>query len=81
MRTIKRYANRKLYDTSERHYITLKEVAGTVRKGEDVLVVDHVTNKDLTTQTLAQAIFEEEKASPRLAVATLVQVIRTAASV
>jgi polyhydroxyalkanoate synthesis regulator protein len=52
-------------------------VSANVRKGDDVQVVDHVTNKDLTVQTLAQAIFEEEKASPRLPVATLVQVIRS----
>ena len=79
MRTIKRYANRKLYDTSERRYVTLKEVSGCVRKGEDVQVVDHVTNRDLTVQTLAQAIFEEEKAAPRLTVETLVAVIRSEA--
>jgi polyhydroxyalkanoate synthesis repressor PhaR len=66
MRTIKRYSNRKLYDTTERHYVTLADVAGFVRKGDDVQVTDYVTSADLTAQTLAQIIFEEEKKSPRV---------------
>ena len=51
MRTIKRYSNRKLYDTTERHYVTLADVAGFVRKGDDVQVTDYVTSADLTAQT------------------------------
>ena len=77
MRTIKRYANRKLYDTTERRYVTLKEVSACVRRGDDVEVIDHVTAKNLTVQTLAQAIYEEEKDAPRLSVVTLVEVIRS----
>jgi polyhydroxyalkanoate synthesis repressor PhaR len=80
MRTIKRYANRKLYDTTEKRYVTLKEVSASVRKGDDVLVVDHVTNRNLTVQTLVQAVYEEEKVSPRFAVETLVAVIRGVAA-
>jgi|WetSurMetagenome_2_1015567.scaffolds.fasta_scaffold399069_2 polyhydroxyalkanoate synthesis repressor PhaR len=61
MRTIKRYRNRKLYDTTERHYVTLADVAEFVRKGDEVKVVDYVSMADLTAQTFAQIIFEEEK--------------------
>jgi polyhydroxyalkanoate synthesis repressor PhaR len=71
MRIIKRYSNRKLYDTVERHYVTLSDVAGFVRKGDDVQVTDYESNADLTAQTLAQIIFEEEKRSPRLGVEVL----------
>ena len=58
---IKRYSNRKLYDTELKRYITLDDIAGAIRKGEDVHVVDHDTGEDLTSITLLQVIFEEEK--------------------
>jgi len=61
MPVIKRYANRKLYDTDSKRYVTLEDLADSVRKGEDVRVVDHVTGEDLTSLTLMQVIFEEEK--------------------
>jgi polyhydroxyalkanoate synthesis repressor PhaR len=66
MRTIKRYSNRKLYDTFDKHYVTLADVAGFVRNGDEVKVTDHVSGADLTSATLAQIIFEEEKHSARL---------------
>jgi polyhydroxyalkanoate synthesis repressor PhaR len=77
MRTIKRYSNRKLYDTTERHYVTLADVAGFVRKGDDIQVTDYVTNSDLTAQTLAQIIFEEEKKTPRVGADILRKIIQT----
>lgn len=61
MPVIKRYANRKLYDTESRRYVTLEDLADFVRRGEDVRVVDHVSGEDLTSVTLLQVIFEEEK--------------------
>ncbi len=61
MPVIKRYANRKLYDTEARRYVTLDDVAEAIRRGEDVRVVDHVTGADMTSTTLLQVIFEEEK--------------------
>lgn len=61
MPVIKRYANRKLYDTEAKHYVTLEELAELVRRGEDVRVVDHTSGEDLTSITLMQVIFEEEK--------------------
>lgn len=61
MPLIKRYANRKLYDPSARRYVTLDDLAEMVRRGEEVQVIDHQTGDDLTTMTLLQVIFEEEK--------------------
>jgi polyhydroxyalkanoate synthesis repressor PhaR len=61
MPVIKRYANRKLYDPDSKRYVTLEDLAGFIRKGEDVRVVDHVTGEDLTSTTLLQVIFEEQK--------------------
>ena len=61
MPVIKRYANRKLYDTESKRYVTLEDLAEFIRQGEDVRVVDHVTGDDLTSLTLLQGVFEEEK--------------------
>jgi polyhydroxyalkanoate synthesis repressor PhaR len=60
-RTIKRYENRKLYDTEDGRYVSLEDIAMLVRRGIDVQVVDNVTGDDITTQTLTQVIFEEGK--------------------
>ena len=60
-RIIKRYANRKLYDTRESRYVTLDQISEMIRQGEDVKVVDNNSKEDLTSVTLAQIIFEEEK--------------------
>jgi polyhydroxyalkanoate synthesis repressor PhaR len=61
IRLIKRYGNRKLYDTLESRYITLEEIARLVRAGNDVKVIDNESGDDLTTITFAQIILEEEK--------------------
>ena len=61
LRLIKRYGNRKLYDTSESRYITLDEIARLVRSGNDVKVIDNENGDDLTAITFAQIILEEEK--------------------
>ena len=60
-RIIKRYANRKLYDTEHSRYVTLDQISEMIRAGDDVKIVDNKTKEDLTTVTLAQIIFEEEK--------------------
>lgn len=60
-RVIKRYANRKLYDTRDSRYVTLQQIAEYVRSGEDVQIIDNNTKEDLTNVTLAQIIYEEEK--------------------
>lgn len=61
MRLIKRYPNRKLYDTAEKQYVTLVDIAYLIRKGHEVQVLDHVSGEDLTAVTLTQIISEQEK--------------------
>jgi polyhydroxyalkanoate synthesis repressor PhaR len=63
---IKRYSNRKLYNTTAKQYITLEGIAELLRKDEDVQVVDHASGEDLTALTLAQIIFDQEKKSSGL---------------
>jgi polyhydroxyalkanoate synthesis repressor PhaR len=61
MPQIKRYSNRKLYDSEAGEYVTLEDIAGYVRRGEDVSIVDHASGRDLTSVTLMQVLFQEEK--------------------
>ena len=56
MLLIKRYPNRKLYDTKASRYITLRDIAVLLRSGEDIQVLDTATGDDLTESTLALAI-------------------------
>ncbi|HRR07428.1 MAG TPA: polyhydroxyalkanoate synthesis regulator DNA-binding domain-containing protein [Rhodothermales bacterium] len=58
---IKRYENRKLYDTEARKYVSLPELAELVRKGETIQVLDNVSGDDLTNATLTQIILDEGK--------------------
>ncbi len=60
---IKRYANRKLYDTVAKKYVTLDGISTLVREGQNVQVVDHETGEDITAVTLTQVMFEREKKS------------------
>ena len=58
-RLIKRYGSRKLYDTAESRYVSLDEIAGFVREGQDVHVVENKTGHDVTAAVLTQIISEE----------------------
>jgi len=58
--TIKKYANRRLYNTASSAYVTLADLALMVKKGEDFVVYDAKTNDDITRGVLAQIIFEQE---------------------
>jgi polyhydroxyalkanoate synthesis repressor PhaR len=58
---IKRYSNRKLYDTQESRYVTLEEIEEMIRAGREVSVVDAATGEDLTSVTLTQIILENER--------------------
>ena len=60
-RIVKRYQNRKLYDTSESCYVTLEDISEMIKEGEDIQVIDNQSKEDLTSVTMAQIIFEEEK--------------------
>lgn len=61
---IRKYGNRRLYDTSSSRYINLDDIAAMVRKGADVQVVDAKTGEDLTRVTLTQIILEDAKGQP-----------------
>ncbi|HEY7243826.1 MAG TPA: polyhydroxyalkanoate synthesis repressor PhaR [Xanthobacteraceae bacterium] len=58
--TIKKYANRRLYNTGTSTYVTLEDLAAMVKGGEDFIVHDAKTGEDITRQVLAQIIFEQE---------------------
>ena len=58
--TIKKYANRRLYNTGTSTYVTLEDLAAMVKMGEDFLVYDAKTGEDITRSVLAQIIFEQE---------------------
>ena len=60
-RLVKRYSNRKLYDTSGSRYVTLDEIARWVKAGEEVKIVENESGEDLTAVTFAQIILEEER--------------------
>lgn len=61
---IKKYANRKLYDTHTSHYVTLEGIAGLVRDGHTIQVVDRDSGQDLTQVILSQIVLSEEKRGP-----------------
>jgi polyhydroxyalkanoate synthesis repressor PhaR len=73
---VKKYGNRRLYDTSQSCYVTLEEVGELIRAGQDVRVVDAKSGADLTAATLAQIIIEGRGAARLLPVPLLVQLIR-----
>jgi polyhydroxyalkanoate synthesis repressor PhaR len=73
---VKKYTNRRLYDTEESRYITLEELAEKIRAGEDATVIDAKTGEDLTQVTLTQIIMESRGAVRILPVPLLIQLIR-----
>jgi polyhydroxyalkanoate synthesis repressor PhaR len=76
---IKRYQNRKLYDTQQSCYVTLDDIAKMIRTNEDVMVIDNKTKNDITAATLTQIIFEaEKKASIYAPLFTLREIIQNA---
>lgn len=75
-KVIKRYTNRKLYDTVESRYVTLDEIAEMVKQGVEVQIVDNRTKEDLTSVTLAQIVFEEEKKKNQMPLDVLREIIR-----
>jgi polyhydroxyalkanoate synthesis repressor PhaR len=75
-KVIKRYTNRKLYDTVESRYVTLDEIAAMVKQGVEVKIVDNRTKEDLTSVTLAQIVFEEEKKKNQMPLSVLREIIR-----
>src|SRR5205085_2618816 len=77
VKIIKRYQNRKLYDTHESSYVTLDEIAKMIRNGEDLRVIDNKTKNDITAATLTQLLYESErKAKTQPSVELLKEIIR-----
>src|ERR1700724_2416576 len=76
--TIKKYANRRLYNTGTSTYVTLEDLAALVKKGQDFLVYDAKSGEDITRSVLAQIIFEQENKQGQnlLPIAFLRQLIR-----
>ena len=72
MPQIKRYPNRKLYDTEAKRYVTLDELAGLIQAGADIQVIDHESGEDLTNVTLTQVVLEQQKKSSGFSVALAV---------
>jgi polyhydroxyalkanoate synthesis repressor PhaR len=74
---IKRYPNRKLYNTETKQYITLDELAELIRDGQELEVIDNANGDDLTVLTMTQVLFEQVKKQagflPRTLLAGLIQ--------
>lgn len=76
-RLIKKYENRRLYDTAQSRYITLAELAEIVRAGAEVEVVDAKSGKDLTRQVLTQVILDQQERLNMIPVSLLHFIIRS----
>jgi polyhydroxyalkanoate synthesis repressor PhaR len=63
---IKRYPNRKLYDTDKSAYVTLDEIESMVKAGEELRIIDNTSGEDITKATLAHIIFEQEKSKQNM---------------
>src|SRR5262244_4202619 len=76
--TIKKYANRRLYNTGTSTYVTLEDLAAMVKAGEDFVVYDAKTSEDITRSVLTQIIFEQENKEGQnlLPITVLRQLIR-----
>lgn len=74
---IKRYSNRKLYDTIESKYVTLNDISEMIRNGVDVKIIDNQSSKDITSAILAHVLLNEEKSRSKLSIGTLKELIRS----
>ncbi|UCG73045.1 MAG: polyhydroxyalkanoate synthesis repressor PhaR [Chromatiales bacterium] len=76
-RTIKKYANRRLYDTTASQHVTLHDIRELVAQGEDIAVVDDTSGEDITRNVLLQILAEQEQGGqPILSTQMLMQIIR-----
>jgi polyhydroxyalkanoate synthesis repressor PhaR len=77
VRTIKRYQNRKLYDTNQSCYVTLEEIAYMIRDGQEIEVLDNKSRENITYSTQIQLLFDQERKTPKIGdVELLKRVIR-----
>ncbi len=81
-RVIKRYENRKMYDATDGHHVSLSDIAALIQSGDQVKVIDNTNQKDITAQTLTQVILEKGKKGETLISSELLhKVIRWGGSV
>lgn len=73
---IKKYANRKLYDTESSHYITLTDLRNAVKNGRIVKVIDNTTKKDITNKTLLMSLVETEGEREDLATSDVIALVK-----
>jgi len=77
MHMIKKYANRKLYDTTEKRYITMDDLAALIKSGQEVQIVDNETDEDLTAQVVSQLLARDKSAGDKaLPSSVLMQMLR-----
>lgn len=76
MRVIKRYSNRKLYDTIARTYITLENIEVMIKQGEELQIVDNETNEDITAGALSQIIAERTRKSHAYSPSIFIELIK-----
>ena len=76
MQTIKKYANRKLYHTNRKQYITLDGIAALIQAGDPVQVLDNETGEDITAQILTQVVLQTRSGGDRLPTQVLTGLIQ-----
>lgn len=80
MRQIKKYPNRKFYDTGDRRYVSLSQIADLVRDGEEVQVLDNPTGEDVTSVVLSEILRQQERKGGFLPPGVLTALVRRGAS-
>jgi polyhydroxyalkanoate synthesis repressor PhaR len=76
MRKIKKYANRKLYDTTDKHYISLEKLSELIKEGEAVQIIDNTTGDDITSQVVSQLLAREQKDKEEVPSSVLIHLLR-----
>jgi polyhydroxyalkanoate synthesis repressor PhaR len=75
-KVIKKYRNRKFYDTETSQYVTLRDIQDTVKTGREVLVIDNASKRDITAKTLLASLVETESDREDLSTAEVVALIK-----
>jgi len=75
-KVVKRYKNRKLYDTETSQYVTLTEIQGFVKAGREVIVIDNASKRDITAKTLLASIIETESEREDLSLSEVLALVK-----
>ncbi len=76
MRKIKKYANRKLYDTTDKQYISLENLSNLIKQGEAVEIIDNTTGEDITSAVVSQLLAREQKEKEEVPSSILIGLLR-----